>query len=43
MLGAFALVALIGMHVGAALFHHFIRRDGVLTRMLPSLPRRDRA
>jgi cytochrome b561 len=26
---------LISIHVGAALFHHFYRRDGVLTRMLP--------
>jgi cytochrome b561 len=39
-LGALALVALIGAHVGAAIFHHFIRRDGVLTRMLPTLQRR---
>ena len=40
-LGAFALVGLIGMHVGAALFHYIVRKDGVLNRMLPSLPRRD--
>ena len=40
-LGAFALVGLVGMHVGAALFHHFIRKDGVLRRMLPGLKRRD--
>jgi cytochrome b561 len=32
---AFLLVALIALHVGAALYHHFIRRDGVLRRMLP--------
>lgn len=38
---AFVLAGLIGMHVGAALFHHFIRRDGVLRRMLPGLPARD--
>lgn len=31
----FALVGLIAMHVGASLFHHFIRKDGVLRRMLP--------
>jgi cytochrome b561 len=31
----FALVAFIVMHVGAALHHHFIRKDGVLRRMLP--------
>lgn len=34
MLGAFAIVALAGMHVGAALFHYLIRKDGVLQRML---------
>jgi cytochrome b561 len=32
-LAAYALIALIGMHVGAAIFHYFIRRDGVLRRM----------
>jgi cytochrome b561 len=32
---AFLLVALIALHVAAALHHHFIRRDGVLRRMLP--------
>jgi cytochrome b561 len=34
-LTAFLLVALIALHVAAALHHHFIRRDGVLRRMLP--------
>lgn len=29
------LAALIALHVAAALYHHFIRRDGVLRRMLP--------
>ena len=29
-----ALVVLICMHIGAGLFHHFVRRDAVLTRML---------
>ena len=38
---AFALAGLIAMHIGGALFHHFIRRDGVLRRMLPGLPPRD--
>jgi cytochrome b561 len=33
--GAWALLALIGMHAGAALFHGLILRDGVLQRMLP--------
>ena len=32
-IGAVAIVLLIGMHVGAALFHYLIRRDGVLRRM----------
>jgi cytochrome b561 len=34
------MTALIAAHVGAALYHHFIRRDGVLRRMLPGLQRR---
>lgn len=33
MLGAYALILLIGMHVGAALMHYVIRKDGVLARM----------
>ncbi|HZA00759.1 MAG TPA: cytochrome b/b6 domain-containing protein [Hyphomicrobiaceae bacterium] len=31
---AFLLIALIGLHVSAALYHYFVRRDGVLRRML---------
>ena len=38
---AIALFLLLGMHVGAALFHYVIRKDGVLNRMWPGLPRRD--
>lgn len=34
---ALLIVAMVGAHVGAALFHHLIRRDGVLRRMLPGL------
>ncbi len=34
-LGAKALLALIGLHAGAALFHGLVLRDGVLQRMLP--------
>lgn len=30
----FALVILLCMHVGAALFHHFVQRDRVLMRMI---------
>jgi cytochrome b561 len=33
--GAKALLLLIGVHAGAALFHHLILRDGILRRMLP--------
>jgi len=32
-IGARLLLALIVLHVGAALYHHFIRRDGLLWRM----------
>ena len=35
--GAMLLVILVGAHVGAALFHHVVRKDGVLRRMLPGL------
>lgn len=31
----FALAGLLAAHIGASLFHHFIRKDGVLRRMLP--------
>jgi cytochrome b561 len=31
----FLLIALVGMHIGGALFHTMIRRDAVLQRMLP--------
>jgi cytochrome b561 len=31
----FAVGALVCAHIGAGLFHYFIRRDGVLQRMLP--------
>lgn len=33
---AYLAIALIVLHVGAALYHHYIRRDRVLRRMLPS-------
>lgn len=36
---AIALVLLIGMHVAAALFHYFVRKDNVLGRMIPRLLR----
>lgn len=33
------LLWLIGLHVAAALYHHVLRKDGTLRRMLPSLGR----
>ena len=38
--GAKALLALIGLHAGAALFHRLVLRDGVLQRMLPRMSAR---
>jgi len=32
---AWALAAIIALHAGAALRHHFVLRDGILRRMLP--------
>jgi cytochrome b561 len=41
---SWVLLALVVMHVGAALWHHFVRRDAVLGAMLPGrsgmMPRR---
>jgi cytochrome b561 len=28
------IAALVAAHIGGALFHHFVRRDGVLLRMI---------
>jgi superoxide oxidase len=39
-LGAKLLLALIAIHVGAALFHRVVLRDGVLQRILPRMSRR---
>jgi cytochrome b561 len=33
----YAILPLVGLHVAAALYHHFIRRDRVLQRMLPGV------
>jgi cytochrome b561 len=35
LLANYLLLTLVGLHVAAALYHYFIRRDGVLQRMLP--------
>lgn len=32
--GAYCLYAIVGLHILAALWHHFFRKDGVLQRML---------
>src|SRR5258708_7097928 len=37
---AWGLLAAVAVHVAAALWHHFIRRDAVLHAMLPRRPRR---
>jgi len=34
---AWTLIALAALHILAALFHYFVRKDGVLQRMLPTL------
>ena len=41
-IGGILLVLAIGAHVGAAIYHHFIRQDGVLRRMLPSIGQRNK-
>ncbi len=35
LLANYVMLALVGLHVVAALYHHFMRGDGVLKRMLP--------
>jgi cytochrome b561 len=37
LLANYAVLALVGLHTAAALYHHFVRRDGVLQRMLPGV------
>src|SRR5690242_2786370 len=37
LLANYAMLALVGLHVLAALYHYFVRRDGVLQRMLPGV------
>ena len=36
-LGQYAVYVFVGLHALAALYHHFIKRDGLLTRMLPQV------
>ena len=33
---AYSLFVVVGLHVAGALWHQYVRRDGVLSRMLPS-------
>jgi cytochrome b561 len=35
LLANYVMLALVGLHVAAALYHHFVRHDGVLRRMMP--------
>lgn len=35
LLANYVMLGLVGLHVAAALYHHFVRHDGVLKRMLP--------
>ena len=37
LLGEFLIYGLVGLHIGAALLHGFVRRDDILQRMLPPL------
>jgi cytochrome b561 len=39
-LGAMLLGLAVMAHIGAALFHHVIRKDNVLRRMMPKLEKR---
>jgi cytochrome b561 len=39
-IAAYVLFALVGIHAVAALYHHIVRGDGVLVRMMPRLRRR---
>ena len=38
---AYAIIALLLLHIGAALKHHLVEKDDVLTRMIPMLKRKD--
>lgn len=33
---AWTIIVVVSLHIAAALYHHFVRKDNVLTRMLPS-------
>lgn len=40
--GAYAIAGLAAMHIGAALFHGLIRKDGIFTRMWPPIAKRSK-
>jgi cytochrome b561 len=37
LLATYVLLPLVGLHVAAALYHRFVRRDRVMQRMLPGI------
>jgi cytochrome b561 len=37
LLAEYGMLTLVGLHVAAALYHYFVRKDGVLQRMVPGL------
>jgi cytochrome b561 len=37
---AWVMLAVVGVHAGAALWHHLVRRDATLVQMMPREPRR---
>lgn len=37
--GAVLIMLLLAAHIGAAIYHHYLRKDGVLRRMLPNIRR----
>jgi cytochrome b561 len=39
-IGAVLILLLVGAHVSGALYHYFLRKDGVLQRMWPAVGRR---
>lgn len=41
-IGGKLMIALLVLHVGAALKHHFVNKDGVLARMVPGLRRKQK-
>lgn len=42
LVGGWILIGLVGLHASAALFHHYVLKDGVLGRMLPQARRMPR-